>query len=150
MQVVLFCRKVVMCIQRNFFEQELQKLFGAGDVIQHPVFTGRYCLGGLDANLLVRLEFVCSQYKGNYDALQIKVINRSGGLVDKIILLFADLLEERKLPYNFNFPGGESPYIWVDKLRAEWYAVKPTEAEYADIRKAVQDYLNIFRKEVCV
>ncbi len=139
-----------MCIQRNFFEQELRKLFDAGDVIQKPVFICRYCLGRLDANLLVKLEFVCSKYKGNYDALQIRVTNRSGGLIDKIELFLADLLEARKLPYNFNFPGGESPYIWVDSLRAEWYAVKPTEAEYAAIRKAVQDYLNIFRKEVCV
>ena len=139
-----------MYIRSNFFEQEMQKLFGDGDVIRQPVFIGRYCFGRLDANLLVKLEFVCSKYKGNYYALQIRVTNRSGGLIDKIELFLADLLEARKLPYNFNFPGGESPYIWVDSLRAEWYAVKPTEAEYAAIRKAVQDYLNIFRKDVCV
>ena len=125
-----------MCIQRNFFEQELRKLFDAGDVIQKPVFICRYCLGRLDANLLVKLEFVCSKYASNYDALQIE-------------LFLADLLEVRKLPYNFNFPGGEAPYIWVDRIRAEWYAVKPTEADYAAIRKAVQDYLNVFREVMC-
>ncbi|MCX4266461.1 MAG: hypothetical protein OSJ64_06615, partial [Firmicutes bacterium] len=89
-----------MCIQRNFFEQELRKRFDAGDVIQKPVFICRYCLGRLDANLLVKLEFVCSKYKGNYDALQIRVTNRSGGLIDKIELCLSDLLEARKLPYN--------------------------------------------------
>lgn len=138
-----------MYIRSNFFEQEMQKLFGTGDVIQKPVFAGWCCLGRLDANLLVKLEFVCSKYKGNYDALQIRIINRSGGLVDKIELFLADLLEARKLPYNFNFPNGDPPYIWVDKLRAEWYAVKPTEADYAAIRRAAADYLSVFREEAC-
>ena len=149
MQVVLFCRKVVMRIGRTFFEQELRKLFGAGDVIRQPVFVGRCCTGYIGRKLCARIEFVCSRYAGNYDALQITVINPNGGLVDKIVLLLADLLETGKIPYDFNFPGGEAPYIWVDGLRAEWYAVKPTEADYAAIRKAVQDYLSVFGKEKC-
>lgn len=149
MQVVLFCRKVVMRIGRTFFEQELRKLFGAGDVIRQPVFVGRCCTGYIGRKLCARIEFVCSKYAGNYDALQIRVINPDKGLVDQITLLFADLLAVENIHYDFGFPGGEPPYIWVDRLRAEWYAVKPSDADYAAIRKAVQDYLSLFRKEVC-
>ena len=106
-------------------------------------------MGKISSDLCVRAEFVCSKYAGNYDALQITVINSNGGLVDKIVLLLADLLEVGRIPYDFNFPGGEAPYIWVDGLRAEWYAVKPTEADYAAIRKAASNYLSVFGKEEC-
>lgn len=138
-----------MYIQRNFFEQELRKLFDAGDVIWQPVFLGRYCTGHIGKKLCARIEFVCSKYAGNYDALQIRVINTDKGLVDQITLLFVDLLGMENIHYDFGFPGGEPPYIWVDRLRAEWYAVKPTEADYAAIRKAVQDYLSLFREVMC-
>ena len=123
----------------------MRKLFEVGDIIERPMFAGRCCLGRLNTNLLVKLEFVCSKYTGNYDALQITLINPNGGLVDKIMLFFADLLEVKKNSYDFNFPGGEPPYIWVDAIRAEWYAVKPTKSDYMAIRKAVADYVNVFR-----
>lgn len=137
-----------MYIRKNFFEQELRRLFEAGDIIRQPRFAGRVCVGKISSDLCVRAEFVCSKYAGNYDALQITVINPSGGLVDKIVFFFADLLE-KKLSYDFHFPNGKAPYIWVDELRAEWYAVKPTEADYAAIRKAVGDYLSVFGEEEC-
>ena len=31
----------------NYFEQELQKLFGGGQVFEDPSFVGRACLGTL-------------------------------------------------------------------------------------------------------
>ena len=137
-------------IRINFLEDELRKLFGGGDIVKRPVFVGRCCLGCIDRNLLVKLEFVCSKYVGNYDALQIRVINADKGLLDQITLLFADLWEVENIHYDFSFPGGEPPYIWVDKLRAEWYAIKPNEADYAAIRKAAADYLSVFRgEEIC-
>ena len=42
----------------NFFEQELRKLFGDGEIIHDPVFVGRACLGSLGAGRQVRAEFV--------------------------------------------------------------------------------------------
>lgn len=35
----------------NFFEQELRKLFGDGNIIESPEFVGRTCLGALDGDL---------------------------------------------------------------------------------------------------
>jgi len=43
---------------KNFFEQELRKLFGDGELIHSPHFTGRACLGTLGKNLRVRAQFV--------------------------------------------------------------------------------------------
>lgn len=86
-------------------------MFEAGDIIGQPRFVGRICVGRICSNLLVRVEFICRKYKGNFDALQIMVINRISGLIDKIELPFAELLELSSIPYNFNFPGGEPPYL---------------------------------------
>ena len=42
----------------NFFEQELRRLFGDGEIIQAPKFVGRACLGELGGDLQVRAEFI--------------------------------------------------------------------------------------------
>ena len=55
----------------NFFEQELRKLFGDGEIIRSPSFTGRACLGTLGKDLRVRAQFVTSGYADHYDTLKI-------------------------------------------------------------------------------
>ena len=40
----------------NFFEQELRKLFGDGEIIHDPVFVGRACLGSLGAVSYTHLD----------------------------------------------------------------------------------------------
>ena len=63
----------------NFFEEELRKLFGNGEVIEAPVFLGGVCAGTLDSDLRVRAEFVATAEKDAYDALLVRVVNRGGG-----------------------------------------------------------------------
>ena len=67
----------------NFFEEELRKLFGNGEVIEAPVFLGGVCAGTLDSDLRVRAEFVATAEKDEYDALLVRVIHRGGGLEQK-------------------------------------------------------------------
>ena len=47
----------------NFFEQELRRLFGDGEIIQGPKFVGRACLGDLGGELRVRAEFITAGCK---------------------------------------------------------------------------------------
>ena len=42
----------------DFFEQELRRLFGGGEIIQSPKFVGRACLGDLGGDLRVRAQFI--------------------------------------------------------------------------------------------
>ena len=95
----------------NFFEQELRKLFGDGHLIQSPRFVGRTCLGDLDGDLRVRAEFVTMGYAGRYEALQLTVLKRTEGEVDRLILRLEDVLGMKLVPGNPNFPQGVSPHI---------------------------------------
>lgn len=127
----------------NFFEQELAKIFGAGDVIERPEFTGSCCIGSLGQNLRVKAQFVTCGVADQYEALRLTVLNRTGGEVDKITVKFRDTMGLKMIPNNPNF----YPYIWVDRDKAEWYAYKPTAEDYTRLRKSAENYLKVFREQ---
>ena len=129
----------------NFFEQELRKLFGDGEIIRSPSFTGRACLGTLGKDLRVRAQFVTSVYADHYDTLKITIWNRTDGPVDTLTLKFKDLLGMKPVPNNPNFRDGVAPHIWNSNRKVEWYAYRPTAADYQVIRQAAGEYLGVFR-----
>ena len=129
----------------NFFEQELQKLFGDGKIIDDPAYSGRSCYGTLGKDLRVRAQFITTRVSDEYDALKLAVLNRTEGQVDAMILRLKDLLGKKPVPGNPNFPNGVSPYIWNDYGKLEWYAFRPTAADYETIRQAAEQYLGVFR-----
>jgi hypothetical protein len=130
----------------SFFEQELRKLFGDGTVIQAPQFVGRSCLGTLGNDLRVRAQFITMGHADHYEALRLTVMNRTEGDVDKIVLRLRDVIGIKPVPNNPNFPNGVSPHIWTGYGKAEWYAFRPTEADYRAIRQAAAQYLDVFRE----
>ena len=130
----------------NFFEQELRKLFGDGKIIDDPAFSGRSCFGTLGKDLRVRAQFITTGVSDEYDALKLSVLNRTEGQVDALVLKLKDLLGRKPVPGNPNFfPNGVSPYIWNDYGKLEWYAFRPTAADYEKIRQAAEQYLGVFR-----
>ena len=92
----------------NFFEQELEKLFGDGKVISNPTFSGRACLGTLGKDLRVRAQFITTRIADEYDALKLTVLNRTDGPVDTLTLKLKDLLGKKPVG-NPNFPNGVIP-----------------------------------------
>ena len=129
----------------NFFEQELKKLFGDGEIIDNPTCSGRACFGTLGKDLRVRAQFITSGYADHYNSLKITVMNRTDGPVDILVLKLKDLLGKKPVPGNPNFRNGVSPYIWVYQGKPEWYAFQPTAADYDTIRQAAKQYLDVFR-----
>ena len=129
----------------NFFERELGRVFGDGQVIRDPTYSGRACLGTLGKDLRVRAQFITSGYADHYDALKITVLNRTDGPVDTLVLKLKDLLGKKPVPGNPNFRSGVTPHIWEDYGKFEWYAYRPTEADYETIRQAAKQYLDVFR-----
>lgn len=55
----------------NFFEQELAKVFGEGDVIERPEFAGGCCVGSLGNDLRVKTQFVTCGVADQYEALRL-------------------------------------------------------------------------------
>ena len=130
----------------NFFEQELKKLFGDGEIINNPTCSGRACFGTLGKDLRVRAQFITSGYADHYNSLKITVMNRTDGPVDILVLKLKDLLGKKPVPGNPNFPRGVAPYIWVDRGQPEWYAFHPTVTDYQAIQQAAEQYLDVFRE----
>ena len=129
----------------NFFEQELGRVFGDGQVIRNPTYSGRSCFGTLGKDLRVRARFITTGYADHYDSLKITVLNRTDGPVDSLVLKLKDLLGKKSVPGNPNFREGVSPHIWDNYGKQEWYAYHPTAADYEVIRQAAKQYLDVFR-----
>lgn len=129
----------------NFFERELGRVFGDGQVVRNPTYSGRSCFGTLGKDLRVRARFVTTGYADHYDSLKITVLNRTDGPVDTLVLKLKDLLGKKPVPGNPNFREGVSPHIWDNYGKQEWYAYHPTAADYEVIRQAAKQYLDVFR-----
>ena len=129
----------------NFFEQELWYLFGDGRAIDSPYCSGQSCYGILDKDLRVRIQFIATHISGQYDALKLTVLNRINGPVDTQVVTLKDLLGKKTIRDNPNFRECVTPHIWDDYGKLEWYAYRPTEADYETIRQAVGRYLDVFR-----
>ena len=132
----------------TFYEQELRKLFADGMVIGSPKFTGRACLGTLGKDLRARVQFVTSGHADHYDVISVTVLNRTDGVVDKLRLRLKDILGIKQVPGNPNFRNGVAPHIWEDSGKVEWYAFRPSAADYSAMRQAVSEYLGVFRDRV--
>ena len=129
----------------NFFESELRKLFEDGQVMDDPTFSGRICMGTLGKDVRVRVQFITGMIASQYDALKISVLNRTEGAIDTHVLKLRDVLGKKAVPGNPNFREGVYPYIWDDHGEASWYAYQPNQADRSAIRKAVGQYLDVFR-----
>lgn len=129
----------------NVFELELRKVFGNGQLIDDPTYSGRSCYGTLGKDLRVRAQFVTTFIANEYDALQLVVLNRTGGPVDTIVLNLKDLLGIKPVPNNPNFRDGVAPHLWDYYGKIEWYAYRLNAADYKVIQQAVGDYLGVFR-----
>lgn len=132
----------------NYFEQELWRLFGDGRTVDSPYCSGQSCYGTLDKELRVRIQFISTHISGEYDALKLTVLNRTSGPVDTQVLELRDLLGKKPVPGNPNFREGVAPHIWDNYGKLEWYAYRPTEADYETIRQAIGQYLDVFRERV--
>lgn len=129
----------------NFFEQELRKLFGDGEIIHDPVFVGRACLGSLGAGRQVRAEFVTMGHADHYTALRLTLLDSDLGVVDKLTLRLKEVWGRQQVPSNPYLRDGVDPYIWVDGNSVDWYAFHPTQADYRQLRQAAGSYLDVFR-----
>ena len=76
----------------NFFEGELHRMFGGNDIIHDPKIVGRTLLGKLDDDLRVKLQFVSTGIAKHYDAIQVSILNRTEGAVDRETMRFGDII----------------------------------------------------------
>ena len=132
----------------NFFEQELRKLFEGSEAITDPRFTGRVCVARLTDTANVKLEFVIHDTHEKYEGIKATVFNRGEGQIDSTVFRFADILGKCKIPDHPSFKDGLFPYFWSGGRGYEWYAYKPTPADFEKITGTVDSYLEMFQEPV--
>ena len=131
----------------NFFDEELRKLFGNGEVIEAPVFLGGVCAGTLDSDLRVRAEFVATAEKDEYDALLVRVVNRGGGEVDRLTLRFTDVWGKKPRKKSPQTAEDTESCVVAFANRADWVGT-PDDGDRRILRERVGQYLNVYRQKM--
>ena len=120
----------------NFFESQLRRLFGDTEDAR---FIGRCCFITADDGNLVKAEFVTQGVHEEYVALQMSVINRADGVIDKTLLRFGDYFSRNS--------RGQTPHIWCDSGKHEWYGPPPQTKDWNALRDAASDYVLTFSED---
>lgn len=121
----------------NFFESQLRRLFGDTEDAR---FIGRCCFIPADDGNLVKAEFVTQGVHEEYVALQMSVINRADGIIDKTLLRFGDYFSRNS--------RGQTPHIWCDSGKHEWYGPPPQTKDWNALRDAAFDYMEPIRIDI--
>ena len=122
----------------NMIEYELRELFADGDVLASPEISGRICAGIVGAGYHVRAEFAVSDSEERrYDALRLIVTNEDSGFLHDFVIRLSDAfgLTESATPHLYETDGG-----------AEWRPRRPSQWEWDRLIRAVNLYLDAFRK----
>jgi len=127
----------------DFFEKEMRQMFGDTDIIAEPKFVGKTMIGKLDDDLRVKMQFISTQISKHYDAIQLSIINRTDGVIDKQTMLFGDIIGAR----NTQISGRVNPYMWEEGIgKAYWYT-PITLSEKAQIADTVLDYVGMYQDQ---
>ena len=135
-------------MEKNFFKQELRKLFENSESLNDTRFTGRVCIARLTDTTNVKLEFTTLGTANHYEGIKATVLNRNEGQIDSTVFRFADILGKKAIPGNPNFRDGLYPHVWKYNDKFEWYAYKPTPRNFEIIADTVDSYLEIFQEPI--
>ena len=127
----------------NFFESELRRMFNDAENISDAVFVGRTMLGKLDDELRVKAQFISTHIAKHYDAIQVSILNRTDGVVDKETMIFGDIIGQKMTRCSDKV----NPYMWEESIgKAYWYT-PISITEKAQIADTVLDYVGMYQED---
>ena len=126
----------------NFFESELRQMFGNAENISDAKFIGRTMLGKLDDDLLVKAQFVSTHVAKQYDAIQVSILNRTDGVVDKETMVFGDIIGTKMTRCSDKV----NPYMWEESVGKAFCYTPLSITEKAQISDTVLDYVEMFQE----
>ena len=126
----------------NFFEKEMRQMFEDDDIFQDAQFVGKTMQAKLDDDLRIKLQFIASHISGQYDTVQMTIINRTDGMVDKQNFKFSDIIGK------FTRPGREplNYHMWEYQGKAEWYT-PISLTDKARIADVVMGYAEMYQDQ---
>lgn len=123
----------------NFFEKEMRQMFEGDDILQDAKFVGKTMLAKLDDDLRIKLQFIASHISAQYDTVQMTIINRTDGVVDKQNFKFSDIIGKYTRP-------GRDPldyHMWEYQGKPEWYT-PISLTDKARIADTVMNYAEMY------
>ena len=123
----------------NFFQNELKTLLNRQTAFKKATYAGRAAFLPLSGNRRARIEFVTRGTADHYEALQITILDKNLGRIDRLWLRFKDYCASQKGGCS----GTVIPHIWVYNGKAEWYRA-PSQTELSDLAKDAHDYVMVF------
>jgi len=126
----------------NFFEEEMRKMFDHRPVVfRDRVYADKTMLAklGHEDHLLAKVQFISTDVRGQYDALQLTIINRAEGVVDKQNFEFNNIVG----PYLRAGKTPVSQHIWEHSYSASWFTPF-TDEDRQMVANAVTNYAKMF------
>lgn len=126
----------------NFFEKEMRQMFEDNDLLQDAKFLGKTMLAKLDDDLRIKIQFIASHISDEFDTVQLSIINRTEGVVDKQDFKFSDIIGQ------YNHPGRAlmDYHMWEYNNKPEWYT-PISLADKARIADTVLDYVAMYQDQ---
>lgn len=126
----------------NFFEQQMRAMFENVLGIEDEHYIGKTMIAKIDDDLRVKTQFVSTHIAKHYDAIRVRIINRTEGEVDTETILFGDIIGQK----DMSIAGKVNPYMWEESIgKAYWYT--PISAhEFDSIVIAVLNYISQYKQ----
>ena len=119
----------------EFFEQQMHIMFDDSAFRKGARFIGKTMIAKIDDDLRVKAQFVSTNVAKRYDAIRVRIINRTEGEVDTETILFADII---------GLKGGKvKPYMWECDNKGRWYT-PVTNFDIATIGDVVDNYISMY------
>ena len=123
----------------NFFEKEMRQMFEGDDILQDAKFVGKTMLAKLDDDLRIKLQFIASHISAQYDTVQMTIINRTDGVVDKQNFKFSDIIGK----YSRSGRDPLDYHMWEYNNKPEWYT-PISLTDKARIADTVMNYAEMY------
>lgn len=123
----------------NYFESEFNTIAKKSNYMKDIKTADNACLFRLSDIVTIKICFITTEWHDRYDTLEITVINRTSGTIDKQRIHIDTIIGE------IGMNGfAKVPYIWKCDNELSWYGFTPTNEHYTRIAIAIDNYLSVF------
>ena len=123
----------------TFYERELRCIFENCEGISERKYNGRTMLAKIDQDLRVKASFITTGIASHYDAIRLRIINRTEGEVDAQTFFFRDIFN--------NTPTAKTAHIWDDHGSPKWYNYRPGPRNYQQLTERLEGYISLYQDE---
>lgn len=127
----------------TFFEKTLRQMFGESEVLPDPEFSDKTLLAKLDEDFRVKVSFTTLGVADHYEALRVRIINRTEGEVDSQVFKLDTVLDGK----HTDHPYLSGVQICDYGLGFEWYGYHPSANDLKQIAQTMADYVSMYQSQ---